>query len=258
MKRQCCRRQKSGQVLVITSLIIILLLFSSTLYVAETEKNSPISYVGGNISLLAFRSGTVHSVISALANISNGGSLDVLAEDLNQYKSIFLSHSYGSMITMDSTPLNVAPYQDGVWLSWDQNGFGISGISVDFTLNSTGLSKNQYAQHTVNVTSAISISGQYTPLNGSSKQTEVTVSVLNEGKPALAKNFTVYYEDDGSLSTEEWIQVTSPSVIDYGNGTYLLSFTAETTNPSDPLLVSVHSHDLRSVFVRANATCVQT
>ena len=258
MERQCWRRQKSGQVLVITSLIIILLLFSTALYVAETEKNTPISYAEEDISFVAHRLGTVHSVISALVNISNGGSVEVLAEDLNRFESMVLSHSYGSIINMDWTLSNVAPYQDGVWLSWDQNGFGISSIFADFTLNCTGISKNQYGQHSVNVTSAISISGQYTPLNGSSKQTEITVSILNEGKPALAKNFTVYYEDDGSLLTEEWIQANPTIVTDYGNGTYLVSFTAETINPEDPLLVSVHSHDSRSIFVRANVTCIQT
>jgi len=258
MKKQCGRRQKSGQVLVITSLIIILLLFSTALYVSETEKNTPVSHDEADVNLLAYKLGTVNSVISALANISNGGSVDVLAEDLNRYVSLVVSDSYGSMAKIDWTPLTSAPYQDGIWLSWDQSGSGISSTFVGFTLNATGISNNQYAQHTVNVTSAIVISGQFTPLNGSSKQTQVTVSVFNEGKPALAKNFTVYYEDDGSLLTEEWIQVASPSVIDYGNGTYLLSFVAETTNPGDPLLVSVHSYDLRSIFVRANVTCIQT
>lgn len=257
MKRQRCR-QKSGQVLVITSLIIILLLFSTALYVAETEKNTPISYGEQDIGFAAYKLGTVHSVISALANISNGGSIGVLAENLNRYESLVLSHSYGATTVIEWVPSNVAPYQGGVWLSWDGEGFGISSICAYFTLNSTGISKTQYGQHSVNVTSTISISGQYTPLNGSEKQTEVIVSVQNEGKPALAKNFTVYYEDDGSLSTEVWIQVASPSQVDYGNGTYRLSFTAETSNPADPLVVSVHSHDLRSVFVMANVTCIQT
>src|SRR3989304_7362015 len=86
MKRQRCR-QNSGQVLVITSLILLLLLFSTALYVAETEKNTPISYAEEDISFVAYRLGTVHSVISALANISNGGSVEVLAEDLNRFES---------------------------------------------------------------------------------------------------------------------------------------------------------------------------
>jgi hypothetical protein len=161
------------------------------------------------------------------------------------------------MVKLDSTPLNVAPYDNGAWLSWGQDGFGVSSIFADFTLNSTGLSQNQYAQYSVNLTTTMSVSGQYT-LSNDSKQAEATVSILNEGKPALAKNFTVYYEDDGSLSTENWLPVTSPTVTDYGNGTYLLSFTAVTTNPDDPLLVSVNSWDLRSILVRANATCIQT
>jgi hypothetical protein len=124
-------------------------------------------------------------------------------------------------------------------------------------LNSSGTSATYYSEYAINVTSEIDVSGDYTLLTGSQKQVNVTCTLLNEGKPAQAQNFTVYYERDGSLSPEEWIQVTSPSIIDYGNGTYLISFTAETTNPDDPLLVSVHSQDLRQILIRANVTCTQ-
>ena len=101
------------------------------------------------------------------------------------------------------------------------------------------------------------MNGYYEALTGSLKQVNVTCNVLNEGKPALTQNFTVYYEQDGSLSTEEWVQVASPSITDYGNGTYTMSFTAETTNPDDAMLVSVHSHDLRYILTQANVTCIQ-
>jgi subtilase family serine protease len=122
-------------------------------------------------------------------------------------------------------------------------------------LNSSGTSATCYSEYAINVTSELNVNGQYTLLNGSLKQVNLTCNILNEGKPALAQNFTVYYEQDGSLSTEEWIQVASPSITDYGNGTYRMSFTANTTSPADPMLISVYSQDLRHVFVKANVTC---
>ena len=140
MKKHRDRRQKSGQVLVITALIIVLLLLSTALYVAETEKSVPISYSEADVNVLAVKLGTLHSVVSALANISNGGNSEVLAEDLSRYASLVLSHSYASTVKLDATPLDVAPYQEGVWFSWGQNGLGVSSIFVDFTLNSTGMS----------------------------------------------------------------------------------------------------------------------
>ena len=158
---------------------------------------------------------------------------------------------------MDFTPLNTTPYQDGVWISWDSSGKGVSSAYVNLALNSSGTSATYYSEYAVNVTSELNVNGVYTPLTGALKQVNLTCNVLNEGKPASAQNFTVYYEQDGSLSPEEWVQVTSPSITDYGNGTYIISFTAETTNPADPMLVSVYSHDLRQILTRANVTCAQ-
>jgi hypothetical protein len=257
MKCHHVGRQKSGQVLVITSLIITLLFLSSVLYIAETERTLPVSTTGASMAFPAYKLGAVHAIVSAIANISNGGNFDVLVEDLNRFRAAVVGHSYDAMVKMEFTPLNSAPYHDGVWVSWSENGLGVSSGYVSFAFNSSSLSTSYYSEYSVNVTSAIAISGYYTPLNGSLKQTEVTFKVSNEGKPALAQNFSVYYETDGSLSTEEWVQVVSPMVSDYGNGTYLLSFMAETVNPGDPLIVSVHCWDLRSIFVRANVTCVQ-
>jgi hypothetical protein len=151
----------------------------------------------------------------------------------------------------------VAPYQDGVWISWGQDGVGVSSACVDFVLNCSGLSSTLFSEYSVNITSTISVNGNYATVNGSLKAASVTFTLLNEGKPALARNFTVFYEEDGSLSTEEWITTQSPSVTDYGNGTYLISFTAETLNPGDPLIVSVLCQDSRSILVQANVTCSQ-
>jgi hypothetical protein len=257
MKTRNSSRGKSGQVLVIAALVVTLLLLSTAVYVSETQKNAPVYDSKAYPDFSAYKLGATHTVISALANISNGGSADVLAADLNQFKSVVNSNSFDSIIKMDFTPLNVTLYQEGVWISWGTSGRGTSSAYVNLILNSSGTSANYYSEYAVNVTSEMEVSGRYAVLTGSLKQVNLTCNVLNEGKPALAQNFTVYFEQDGSLSPEEWVQVTSPSITDCGNGTYAISFTAETTNPDDPMLVSVRSHDLRHIFTMANVTCTQ-
>jgi hypothetical protein len=250
-------RRSSGQGLIIAALVVTLLLLSTAVYVSEIEKNTAVYDLRVDPTFSAYKLGATHTVISALANISNGGSTDVLVTDLNQFKSVVNSHSFDAIVKMDLTFLNTTPYQDGVWISWGSSGHGISGVYVNLILNSSGTSANYYSEYAINVTSEIDVNGYYASLTGSTKQVNLTCNVLNEGKPALAQNFTVYYEQDGSLSPEEWVQVTSPSITDYGNGTYTISFTADTTNPDDPMLVSVQSHDLRNVFIQTNVTCTQ-
>jgi len=257
MKPPRSNRRNSGQVLIIASLIVTLLLLSTALYVSEIEKNAAVYEPRANPAFSAYKLSVTHTVISALANISNGGSTNVLAEDLNQFETVVNSNSFNAIVQMDFTPLNMTPYQDGIWISWDASGRGISSAYVSLVLNSSGTSATYYSEYGINITSEINVNGYYTLLTGSLKQVNVTCNVLNEGKPALAQNFTVYYEQDGSLSPEEWVQVTSPSITDYGNGTYTMSFTAETTNPEDPMLVAVHSHDLRYILTKANVTCTQ-
>jgi len=90
-------------------------------------------------------------------------------------------------------------------------------------------------------------------LNNSEKIVNITCRVFNEDKPALAENITVYYKLDGN-----WLPANSSnnlSITDYGNGTYAISFTVNTD--SDIVQVSVHVHDSRGIFVKANVTCSQ-
>ena len=257
MKPRNSRHGNSGQVLIIASLVVTLLLLSTALYVSEISKNAAVSEARIDPAFSAYKLGATHTIIGSLANISNGGSADVLVENLNHFKSVVNSHSFDAIVKMDFTPLNATPYQAGVWISWGSNGRGVSSAYVNLVLNSSGTSVNYYTEYAINVTSEINVKGQYSLFNGSLRQVDLTCMILNEGKPALAQNFTVYYEQDGSLSPEEWVQVASPSITDYGNGTYTISFTAETTNPDDPMLVSVHSQDLRHILIRANVTCPQ-
>jgi hypothetical protein len=175
--------------------------------------------------------------------------------DFNQFKSVVSSHSFSALVKIDFTPLSITPHNDGIWISWGSNGRGVSGAYVNMFLNSSGTSATCYSEYAINVTSELIINGQYSLLNESQRQVNLTCKILNEGEPALAQNFTAYYEQDGSLSTEEWIQVTSPNITNYGNGTYHMSFTANTTNPDNPMLISVYSQDLRHILVKANVAC---
>jgi hypothetical protein len=252
---QANRRRNSGQVLIIAALIITMLLLSTALYVAETEKEVPTYVSTVNADLSAYKLGITHTVISALANISNGEETGVLVADLNQFQSAAESHSYEAIMEIQFVPLNAAPYQDGVWIDWSTEGRGVSSAYANVNINSTGTSATFRSEYAVNLTSELNLNGVYTPVTGSQKQVNLTFSVFNEGKPALAQNFTVFYEQDGSLSTEEWVPATSPTVTNYGNGTYTMSFTAETTNVDDPMLVSLYCHDTRGILIRANATC---
>jgi phenolic acid decarboxylase len=79
--------------------------------------------------------------------------------------------------------------------------------------------------------------------------------MLNEGLPAMVQNFTVRYDFDGSLLTLDWVQVDSFSVIDFGDGTYNISFTGDTAPNSSSVIVSLLCHDKRGILIGANATC---
>jgi len=248
-------RRNSGQVLIITSLIVVMLLLSTVIYVTETQRNSPTYDNRADPAFSAIRQGALHTVISALANISRGGAASVLVTDLNLFESAITSHSASAILNVDVTPLNTTPYQNGTWISWGSSGEGVSSAYVSFEVNSTHPAATHYSEFAVNVTSRIVVGGFYEQLTGASKEVNLTCTVSNKGEAALAQNLTVYYERDGSLSPEEWIQAASVATIDYGNGTYLMSFTAKTDQRSNPMLVSVHCTDLRGIFVRANATC---
>jgi hypothetical protein len=248
---------KSGQVLVITALLVTLLMLSAALYISDIEKNAPSNSAKANDIVQFCNLGLRHAVVSALANISKGGDAQVLVNDVQFYVGMLANHSYDGFVKLDFEGLGVLPYQEGILLSWGQDGEGVSSVFVDFALNYSGLSSTVFSEFSVNVTSAIHVDGHYANVNGSLKQANVTCNVSNEGEAALAQNFTVYYEHDGSLVTEEWLPASNINVISYGNGTYLLSFNAETLNADDSLLVSVYCWDSRSIFVRANVTCVQ-
>ncbi len=182
--------------------------------------------------------------------MTNGGNANVLAKDLNELNAAIASDSYQAMLQMNYTLLNGSEYQNGIWVSWGADGEGVSSAYVSFVFVSSAPSIASNLEYAVNVTTEATLSGNY-QLNGNSTQVNLTVNVLNEGKPALAQNFTFYFEN----ATDSWVNVVSPSITDFGNGTYSVLFTTETDQSSDPLLVSMLCQDQRGIVVGANVTC---
>jgi len=254
MKNRNLKRDNSGQVIVITALMVAMVLLSTAIFVIETEKDVPTVDTDTNNVFQAYQQAARNTLISALANITNGGNPSVLTADLNELESAITSHSYNSILQMSFTPTGEAPYQNGVWISWGTNGQGFSSAYVTLDMNSTGTSSTSNLECAINITSEVDLSGNYLQINGALNQVNLTVNVLNEGKPALAQKFTLYYEDAAS-STGNWTQATSPSITDFGNGTYAVSFNAQTQQPGDPLLASVHCLDQRGILICANVTC---
>jgi hypothetical protein len=253
MKNRNLKHDNSGQVIVITALMVALVLLSTAIFVIETEKDVPTSGTATNNVFLAYQQAARNTLISALADITNGSNPSILTADLNELDSLITSHSYQSILQMNFTLLNETPYKNGI-LIWGTDGQGISSAYVTFTINSTGTSSTSSLEYAINVTSQANLSGSYLQLNGTLNQVNLTVNVLNEGKPALAQNFTFYYKDAAS-STENLTRVTSPSITDFGNGTYAVSFNAQTQQLGDPLLASMYCQDQRGILICANVTC---
>jgi hypothetical protein len=254
MIKRNLKRDNSGQVLVITSLLVTLLLLSTAIYVIETEKEIPT--IGNNNNpFLAYKQSARNTLISALANVTSGGESAVLTTDLNKLKETITSHSYQAILEMDFTLLNSAPYQEGFWISWGTDGRGVSSTYVSFVFDSSSSSTTSNLEYAVNVTSDVSLSGEYRHLNDTSKQVNLIANVFNEGKPASANSLTFYFDFDGSLLTEDWVKVDSPNITNFGTGTYSVAFFAETDRPSDPIIVSMYCQDQRGILVGADLTC---
>jgi len=249
------RRNCSGQALLVGVLLIALLLLSVELYVYEVGKaigeanpNSLSEFI------FAVRLGSRHVVVGSLANISQGGANQNLETNLERWSS-FVGRQYqlGKYI-LSFTARETPPYSSGIWISWGTNGSGVSGAYANFTLklSDRGIEVNQ--TYAINVTTTLLIQGSYRVIGGSNKQVNVTSNLLNEGTPALAKNLTLYYNN-----SSVWLVPDSQNnytFVDYGNGTYFMSFVADI--PSENVEVSVHVSDQRGINVQANVTCTET
>lgn len=254
MKNRNLRRNNSGQVIVITALMVALVLLSTAIFVISSEKNVPTAVPDTDNVFSAYQQAIRNTLISALANATNGGNPDVLTTDLNELTSAFASNSYQSILQVEVTPQNEAPYQNGLDLSWGTNGQGTSSACVSIEINSTGTTSSANLDSSINVTSEIDLSGSYLQLGNNLTQVNLNINVRDDGSPALAQSIYLYFEN----STQAWVNVDSPSLNDFGNGTYAMSFTAESSQLSSPVYVSAVCVDLRGVLIEANATCTYT
>ncbi|GAG14545.1 unnamed protein product, partial [marine sediment metagenome] len=71
--------------------------------------------------------------------------------------------------------------------------------------------------------------------------------------PALENSTILTYQKSGSW--EDPTVLGDYSALDYGNGTYLYTFSE--TIPGNQVPVRVQTHDFRGVFVQAEATLTE-
>lgn len=243
------RRNKKGQVLVISALLVALILLSTAIYVMESEKSIPTAADENNV-FPAYKQAARNTVISALANITNGGNPNTLTTDLNELESAITSQSYQALTQINFMPLTNGTYQNGLWISWGSNGQGISGGYVTLNVNATGTLTTSTYDDSINITSEADLSGNYEQINSTSNQVNLTINIYNEGKPALARDFTFYFEN-----ATNWALVDSPIITNFGNGTYTAAFVAENNQQTNPFVVSMFCQDQRGILIGANATC---
>jgi hypothetical protein len=249
MKRKCTRSSNSGQALIVTALVITMLLLSTAYYVFELKTDMTTDQTADDSTFAAIKLSSVNTVISALANVSNRGDNSVLSTDLNMLASTIENQSYGENSILQFTLSNMPPYQNGTWISSEPNETAISSACVSFLINFSGPSTTYTSQYETNVTTALNIEGECMG-NGAEDNVNLTCTMFNENEPASISDITVLYQNE---TGGPWFQVdpSNLQMIDYDNGTYLLSFEAYTQNA---LQVSVQAHDLRGIFVVANTT----
>jgi len=234
--------------------IIALLLLSTELYVYDLGKT--IDEANQNSFgdfIFAVRLGSKHVVVGSLANVSKGGVNQTLGINLEEWSSfVGRQYQFGKCILNFSLG-ETHPYASGIWISWGTNGTGVSGAYANFTLKLLDRGVDVNLKHVINITTTLLIKSTYKQMQDNKKQVNVTCKLLNEGTYALAKNFTLYYNN-----SSDWI-VPGPqnnyTLMDYGNGTYFMSFVADI--PSVNVEVSVHTHDWREIYVQTNVTSTE-
>jgi hypothetical protein len=250
--RKKSKANNSGQLLIIAALAIAILISATTVYVYELgNETSSIGAESISDFILSLKQSIKNTMISSLANVSKGGEKAVLAANLDKLSQVIRSlHQFG-ICQLNYTVLNDSKYDSGIWLSWNASGFGVSSAYANFTLKVNGMGTNLTVDYSLNITTSVTLSGYCTQLADNEKIVNLTCRVYDDGENALAKNISLSYENLGS-----WIPINSSnnlSIMDYGNGTYAISFTVEA--PADSVQVSADVYDSLDIFVRANTTC---
>ncbi len=247
------QRRNSGQILIIAAFIMASLLVSAQIYIVDTGKTTSDTDSGSLADFIqGLEVGSRHVIVGSLANITNGGAASVLAGNLQRWSSVLgRQYSFGKN-TLNYTLRESFPYSSGIWMDWGTNGIGISSAYSSFAYRLSDRETEVEQSYIKNITTMVAITSHYQALSGETKQVNVTVNLLNEGKPALASHIIIYY-----AGANDW-QIPDASnnyeIRDYGNGTYTASFIADITSPT--VEVSAHVTDLRQILVQANTTSV--
>jgi hypothetical protein len=244
------RNNSKGQVIVITALLIGLLMFSTFVYVTEVIKKAPAIETNQNELFPQYQQNLKNTLISALANITSDNNTQVLNQDIDKLNQIFSSHFYGSLIQINYTLANTAPYQDGLWISSGQENHTTVGAQVSYQLFSVGKSETSTVVGNVVVASEVYLYGNSSQIDQATKQGNLTLQVFNEGVSALVSNFSCYYQDGA-----QWVRIENFSSTDFGTGTYEIVFSVQLSQPSDPLTVAIYVLDQRGISLRVQATC---
>jgi len=246
------KNTNSGQIFIVAVLTITLVLVSTEIYVYETISQTVDAKIDSFPDFIFMtKLGCRNTLISSLANISAGGSTSLLSDNLGTLDSLIETQYQFGKCLLDHALRNIYPYSSGVWLSWGISGTGVSAAYANFTFKVMDREINATVPFVANVTTSISITGTYQKLAGNDKQVSITCNLLNEGNPALVRNINAYYQVGSSWYSANGM--SSYLVSSYGNGTYLITFTASI--PSSEVNVATHVYDRRQVFVRANTTC---
>lgn len=244
------RRNCRGQVIVVTALLVAVILLTTAMYVIEVQKNTPTVQSDDGVLIDNYQSSVRNTVVSALANFSSGGDRGVLGSDLAQLRSVILAHSYGAQLSLTYGLLGSGGYSDGMRVWWGALGEGVSSAHVTVTCGSSSYRGGSQATYVVNVTDSIQLAGSYSQSNDTQKFVTLTVNLYNEAGGALADSFTLSY-----LNASSWITPESPVVSSNGDGTYTITFNADTGLTGEMLDVSVICIDTRGISVGANVTC---
>ncbi len=147
MGKRSFKSDKKGQVIIVTALLVSVLFLSTALYVMEVTKEVPTVNADQSDVFSGYKQSARSTLISALANATNGGNSNILGIDLAELKTVILSNSYQAMLTMDYSTLNSSGYNNGFLISWGDNGEGSSSTCVSFTFASSSPSASSNLEY---------------------------------------------------------------------------------------------------------------
>lgn len=249
MEKRSFKNNKSGQVIIISALLVALLLLSTAIYVVETQKQTPAVALEREV-FFGYQQAARNTLISALANATGGGSIEILATDLSELKSAIHAHSFLAFETLDFAVLSIDNYYDGIRISRGTDGKGISSVFVTFWVNASNPQASSNLEYNLNITSSVTSTGITYQIDENATKIAITVQVFNEDKPALANRFAISYQNQ-----TDWVGVNAPNITSFGNGTYIASFSAPTIELLNPAVVSLECIDSRGITIGTTFTC---